>query len=954
VSVAPAVRPRFASSWRAFEDWVGTRASALTLFVVALAVFALESAAIPVFAGRDMGRYVETYVQLGYHVPVLPSVLNTRGPLAALGVGVPLEISGWAAEVMLALLYAASIVAWGRVALVFGARAAALTTVLLVLYPGYTILFHELASDSLFAAAFAGWALLTARAIERPGALAFVLAGLAGGALVLVRPANQVLIVMGLVPLFVPGRWWDRARWAAAFVIAFVAVAQAWRVFATLRYGDTVALKPSKALLALAVILAPLLLPPRWRVRGLAGVAVLLVVGLVLSGRFTQSPVAYARTFEQNESNQFLYRTFELERLFSPDNGPASRRVARTVEQQLLTREPYRSYRVDVHEFFSSGSDRVFGDLTGVVPAGDLAAATREAIRRHPRAFASGVAHTAGALVWSARVRAPVAVEEAPTQPTSQPQKPEYVVINGRRLPRPSEGQPIPASALGPALTTIHGSAREVWRSPTQHDFVFSSPADQRRFEKFQRDVADVGKGIPPHGGNDAVVRRLNDASDLFPPPLVWLAVGVVTLLVRRPRSWLAAVAPAAAGLAVIFATALVAPSVAEYSAPVSPAFVVLAAAGVLGAPSRRLSDRALPRRGITAASIALAGLAAAWGLWHYGARLWDAASGGEAPHDLAVFLYAAGKLVHGHSPYAFRGDSTYAYPPLLGFLAAPFHAMGDSAATVVWMVLSLAAVALALWWLELRDWRCYALAAIFPFTRSAVDLGTVAPLLLLSVAALWRWRDRLAVASGATGAAVALKLYLWPLVVWLAVTRRLRAAVGAAVCTVLLVLLPWAAVGFAGLGRYPGLLRHLSRDEATSSYSVTALAVRAHLPESVGLGLSALVAVALLAGAAWVARHSVLEARERDMVTLTFALAAALAASPIVWIHYFLLLLVPLALFRPRLSPLWFVPLLYYPLGETAWPAGDTKKLGLALLATLIVLGATAGRDAYRAARPA
>jgi hypothetical protein len=89
-------------------------------------------------------------------------------------------------------------------------------------------------------------------------------------------------------------------------------------------------------------------------------------------------------------------------------------------------------------------------------------------------------------------------------------------------------------------------------------------------------------------------------------------------------------------------------------------------------------------------------------------------------------------------------------------------------------------------------------------------------------------------------------------------------------------------------------------------------------------------------------------------MVTLTFALAAALAASPILWIHYFLLLLVPLALFRPRLSPLWFVPLLYYPLGETAWPAGDTKKLGLALVATLIVLGATAGRDAFRAARPA
>ena len=67
--------------------------------------------------------------------------------------------------------------------------------------------------------------------------------------------------------------------------------------------------------------------------------------------------------------------------------------------------------------------------------------------------------------------------------------------------------------------------------------------------------------------------------------------------------------------------------------------------------------------------------------------------------------------------------------------------------------------------------------------------------------------------------------------------------------------------------------------------------------------------------------------------------LAAALAASPIVWMHYFLLLLVPLALARPRLSALWLVPFAYYPLGETAWPAGDASKLALALFASVVLL---------------
>ena len=160
MSVASAARPRIVSRWLSFEAWVGTRASAAALFALALAVFGIESAFLPAYPGRDMARYLETFVQLGYHVPVYPAVLNTRGPLAALGVGVPLEIGGWAAEVWLALLYALSIVAWGRIALVFGARAAVLTSALLLISPGYGILFHQLASDSLFAAAFAGWGLL--------------------------------------------------------------------------------------------------------------------------------------------------------------------------------------------------------------------------------------------------------------------------------------------------------------------------------------------------------------------------------------------------------------------------------------------------------------------------------------------------------------------------------------------------------------------------------------------------------------------------------------------------------------------------------------------------------------------------------------------------------------------------------------------------------------------------
>ena len=115
MSVAPVSRSPLASRWQAFEAWVGTRMSGIALFVLALVVFALQSAVLRVYPGRDMGRYVQAFLQLWYQKPVLPSIINERGPLAALGVGAPLEGGRWAVEIWLGLLYASSIVAWSAV-----------------------------------------------------------------------------------------------------------------------------------------------------------------------------------------------------------------------------------------------------------------------------------------------------------------------------------------------------------------------------------------------------------------------------------------------------------------------------------------------------------------------------------------------------------------------------------------------------------------------------------------------------------------------------------------------------------------------------------------------------------------------------------------------------------------------------------------------------------------------
>ena len=96
-----------------------------------------------------------------------------------------------------------------------------------------------------------------------------------------------------------------------------------------------------------------------------------------------------------------------------------------------------------------------------------------------------------------------------------------------------------------------------MWRSPTDHSFVFDDPRDERRYEKFGRDSDRLVARIPTRDPNEGLVHRLNQASRGFPPPIVWLAVGVIGLALRRPRHALVAVTPAAAGLTVIFASSL-------------------------------------------------------------------------------------------------------------------------------------------------------------------------------------------------------------------------------------------------------------------------------------------------------------------------------------------------------------------------------------------------------------
>src|SRR5688572_26133510 len=147
-----AARPPVAKLLDRVERGIESRRGAALLFLVALAVYGLQSIALPVVPGRDFGTYLRFYVQMFEWDSVLPMSMLFRTPVAPLLLGGSLDLAGgYAAQVLMAGLYATSIVCWARTALAFGGRAALVTAGALLLYPGYGILFHMLSSDSICA-----------------------------------------------------------------------------------------------------------------------------------------------------------------------------------------------------------------------------------------------------------------------------------------------------------------------------------------------------------------------------------------------------------------------------------------------------------------------------------------------------------------------------------------------------------------------------------------------------------------------------------------------------------------------------------------------------------------------------------------------------------------------------------------------------------------------------------
>lgn len=315
------------------------------------------------------------------------------------------------------------------------------------------------------------------------------------------------------------------------------------------------------------------------------------------------------------------------------------------------------------------------------------------------------------------------------------------------------------------------------------------------------------------------------------------------------------------------------------------------------------------------------------------------------------AFYPAAEAVLDGVDPYPELDDpsvaagAAYVYPPLTAIVTIPLTVGSSEAAGYVVMGLLLATVLLTLWVLGIRDWRCYGLVLIWPPVISAIQTGNITIPLGLGAALAWRFRDQAWAGAASLGVSLAAKMILWPLLLWQAVTGRLRAAAAALVAGVSLIAVSWAAIGFDGLRNYPDLLRRIQELEEPQGYTVYALATDLGAPSAVARTLGLVLAVGLLAAVVVAAR------RGEDRRAFALAIAAALACSPIVWLHYFALLLVAVAVAEPRLGVAWFVPLLMY--ASTGTHNGTTLQTAVTVVAAALTVALAVRPDRTRLPRP-
>lgn len=503
------------------------------LFVVALGVYAFEALGWPMQRGRDSWDYLVYYLSFLDDETPFTLVMLMRTPVTALALGAPLDLGGVRAlEAVMALSFAATVVAWAAVARWYSGTAAFLTVALVLVNPVLALAFHEASSDFVAATLFALYALALVRAWREPALARWAVVGGLVAALALARPAYQALLLGVALPLLGPGPIRTRLTRTAAFVLCALLPLAAWAALNGARYGETT--------------------------------------------------VSRAGTY--NIPFYTAFRAGEIE----AENGPASRRLARLVERDVLSLPPYRRLAVGVDTYFETRSNLEAVRLAGLADRVDgvgsdyrlLAKAAKEV----PEGLRVGGVSIRRSLEAAWELASTNGSRESRLHSVVRPSPPPTVDVGGRAVPNPILlGIPEGSEQYGFLACAGHEIERCILARPSSR---YGAPALARRYAEITSEVrawdAELGTGE----ARPWIASGLTTVVSHLPTPWLWAAAALVGLAVRRPRGWPALLwlVLAAGGMLVVHGIG-VGPDL-SYALPVLPAWIVAAVCALAGVRS--------------------------------------------------------------------------------------------------------------------------------------------------------------------------------------------------------------------------------------------------------------------------------------------------------------------------------------------------------------------------------
>jgi hypothetical protein len=338
------------------------------------------------------------------------------------------------------------------------------------------------------------------------------------------------------------------------------------------------------------------------------------------------------------------------------------------------------------------------------------------------------------------------------------------------------------------------------------------------------------------------------------------------------------------------------------------------------------------------------------------GAIIWSA--GSTLGYDFHAYEGAARRLLDGVRMYdpaidVAGGFAIYLYPPPFALAIVPLAIVGGSAAVGIWTGLMIAAFLAGVALLPVSRrirWLVLLLGALDWPVLYSIKLGQVGPILFLLFAIGWRWLDRPGPLGTAIGLGTLIKVQPGILLGWAALTGRWR-AIGVAVGVIVgASLVAIVVAGTQPWFDYPALLGRVSSPLTTPhNFTPGAIAVQAGIPVDAATAIQWVAIGGALLAVVVAARLATAEASYLVVVV------ASQLLSPLLWDHYAILLLLPVAWLLERRH--WWaaaIPLATaIPLVGVVPPAVYPIVFAVCLVAPIVVGRTADGRSVGRPRLP-